>query len=296
MLKAILVVTILALDLGAVERAYESELDYTVVERGRIDAALARSWNADKVGGRRYILMRPASREMVYLRFIQSRSGERYRALQTEGWNAVEILAQDPDALARQLAGSERFTVVGPPRYLTEKKNIKAMQAVGPAGELLYLTRISSPEKSGFGLQGARSRVDRVFIMVVGAKDFAALTAFYRERLKMPVTAPLLYRIGVLSKAYNLPPETKHEIAIAQISTRFLVELDRYPAAAAPVAAAAGELPDGVAMVSFLVDELDPGLPFLQAPQPQPSSPYNGRAAATLIGPAGEYIELVGGE
>ena len=293
MLKAILIVTILALDLGAVERAYESELDYRVVERGRLDAALARSWNGAKLGGRPYILLQPVSREPVYLRFIQSHSVAPYQAMRREGWNAVEILARDPDALARQLATSKHFQVVGPPRYLTEKRNIKAMQVIGPAGELLYLTRIDSPEKSGFGLLGARSRVDRVFIMAAGARDFPALTAFYRERLKMPVTEPLLYRIGVLSAAYGLPPETRHEIAIARLSHRFLVELDRYPPAATPLTAAEGELPEGVAMVSFLVEELDPDLPFLRPPRPQMSAPYDGRVAAALLGPAGEHMELI---
>ncbi|MGI9229145.1 MAG: hypothetical protein ACR2P9_04710 [Gammaproteobacteria bacterium] len=296
MLKAILVVTILVLDLGPVERAYQTELDYSVVERGRISDTLAESWDADRLGGRRYILMQPTSREPVYLRFIRDPAGRHYQAMQTEGWNAVEILVQDPDALAQKLATSKYFSIVGPPRYLTEKKNIKAMQLIGPANELLYLTRIASPEKSGFGLQGARSYVDRVFIMVVGARDFAGLTTFYREQLAMPVTDPLLYRIGVLSDAHGLEPETKHQIAIARISDRFLVELDQYPDSAAPAVTTSGELPAGVAMVSFIVDEFAPGLPFLRAPRRHQVQPYAGRSAATLIGPAGEYIELVKSE
>ena len=104
----------------------------------------------------------------------------------------------------------------------------------------------SHPEKSGFGLQPARSYVDRVFIMVVGARDHSALSDFYQTTLGMPVTAPVPYRIGVLSKAYNLPVETLHELSIARLSGRFLIEMDRYPGAASARYTVPGSLPSGI--------------------------------------------------
>ena len=171
MLKTILIVTIMAANLLQVEQAYRQQLDYQVADHGVISSALAASWDAPALVGRDYVTLQPSSDEPVYLRFIEDRSGAAVKAMQTEGWNAVEILVQDPDALAQTLARSAQFEVVGKPRYLTEKRNIKAMQAVGPAGELIYFTNISDPEKSGFGLQPASSYIDRVFIMVVGARD-----------------------------------------------------------------------------------------------------------------------------
>lgn len=293
MLKTILMVTIMASDLATVERAWRDEMSYHAVDQGALPPALAASWAAPALGGRPYLIMQPASGEPVWLRFIEEPASGDYQPMKTEGWNAVEILVQDPDGLAEALAGSRRFKVVGPPRYLTDQQNIKAMQVLGPASELIYFTDVGSPQKSGFGLQPARTWVDRVFIMVVGARDLSALRDFYSVALSMPTTAPVPYRIGVLSRAYGLPDETLHKLSIAQLSDRFLIELDEYPAAARPARPPAGSLPPGIAMVTFEVDEWRPDLPWLAAPAPRAGFPYGGRRAGVLRGAAGEYIELV---
>ena len=283
----------MAANLLQVEQAYRDDLDYHVVERGAISAGLATSWGASLLTGRRYVILQPSSNEPVYLRFIEDVSATMLEPMKTEGWNAVEILVKDPDALAQALDRSEHFRVVGQPRFLTDKQNIKAMQAIGPANELIYFTNISHPEKSGFGLQPARSYVDRVFVMVVGARDHSALSDFYQTTLGMPVTAPIPYRIGVLSKAYNLPVETRHELSIAQLSGRFLIEMDRYPGAASARYTVPGSLPSGITMVTFEVEEWQQGLPYVAGSARQSSFPYLGRRAGVLVGTAGEYIELV---
>ena len=293
MLKTILMVTIMASDLATVERAWRDEMSYHAVDQGALPPALAASWAAPALGGRPYLIMQPASGEPVSLRFIEEPASRDYQPMKTEGWNAVEILVQDPDGLAEALAGSRRFKVVGPPRYLTDQQNIKAMQVLGPAGELIYFTDVGDPQKSGFGLQPARTWVDRVFIMVVGARALSALRDFYSAALGMPTTAPVPYRIGVLSRAYGLPDETLHKLSIAQLSDRFLIELDEYPAAAQPARPLAGSLPPGIAMVTFEVDEWRPDLPWLAAPGPRAGFPYGGRRAGVLRGAAGEHIELV---
>ncbi len=293
MLKTILIVTIMAANLMQVEQAYRDELGYQVAQRGAISQTLAASWNAASLTGQDYVMLQPSSNEAVYLRFIEDPSGAQVEPMRTEGWNAVEILAQDPDVLARTLDRSTHFRVVGQPRYLTEKQNIKAMQALGPAGELIYFTRISDPEKSGFGLLPAQTYVDRVFIMVVGARDHSALAEFYRTVLGMTVTAPMQYRIGVLSNAYGLPPQTLHELSIVQLSERFLIELDRYPETAMRRDTVPGSMPAGIAMVTFEVTEWKSDLPYIGGTARPPSYPYLERRAGVVIGPAGEYIELV---
>ena len=293
MLKTILIVTIMAANLLQVEQAYRDELDYQVIDRGAISPELAAGWGATLLSGRRYVILQPSSNEPVYLRFIEDISSAMFEPMKTEGWNAIEILVKDPDDLARVLDSSRHFNVVGRPRFLTEKKNIKAMQAIGPANELIYFTNISHPETSGFGLRPARSDVDRVFIMVVGARNHSALSEFYQTTLGLPVTAPMPYRIGVLSNAYNLPVETRHDLSIAQISERFLIELDRYPDAASVRYTVPGSLPPGITMVTFEVKEWQPNLPYVARPSHQFSFPYLGRRAGVLVGAAGEYIELV---
>lgn len=294
MIKTILIVTIMVLNLNTVEQAYREELNYRTVERGRVSPGLARSWDADNVAGQDYLLMQAESREPVYLRFIHNEKALPYKAMESEGWNALEILVQDPDALAEKLRNSEHFSIVGEPRYLTEKQNIKAMQVLGPSGELIYLTNISDPEKSGFGLLPAKTYVDRVFIMVVGSKNMDELRDYYRNSFYLDVTDKFLYRIGVLSHTYGLPAESKHALSIAPISNRFLIELDQYPVAAKTNSRLPQNLPGGIAMVTFEVPSLGAvKASFLGKPAHSSTLAYLGRRSATLIGRAGEFIELV---
>lgn len=292
MLVSIVAVTIAAPDLQAVEAAYVRHLQYEVVERGMVSHELAEAWQAPKVEARKYLLMRPASGEPVYLRFVESPPVAAYQPLRTHGWNATEILVEDPDRLAEQLAQSP-FRIVGPPRPLTMNPKVRAMQVVGPANELLYLTRIP-PGGSLFDLGSAKSWVDRTFIVVVGGPDMRAMQAFYRDVLGMPVTDSSLSVVGVLNDAYQQPADAMTPLAIARLPKNFLIEIDEYPRAAQPRPQLAGELPPGMALVSFAVESLGArALPWIVAPQARTAAPYSGREVGLLRGAAGELIEVV---
>lgn len=292
MLSVILIVTITASDLSAVERAYRDYLDYKVIERGTVTKELAGVWGAPATVGRNYLLMQPRSGEPVYLRFVQSEPTEGYAPLRTFGWNCTEILVQDVDDLAKKLEASP-FQIIGPPRNLSSNENIRAMQVIGPANEVLYLTRIT-PGQSGFNLGSAKSYVDRVFIVVLGGKDLQALLDFYAQKLKLPVTKPFEVRVSVLSKAHGLDPERLHKLALARLPERFLIEVDEYPETAINRPKRDGDLPPGLAMVSFEVESIDAlGLDLIQPPVKLDGAPYHGRRAAVTIGVAGELIELV---
>jgi hypothetical protein len=70
--------------------------------------------------------------------------------------------------------------------------------------------------------------------------------------------------------------------------------VDEYPAAAPPRTAVAGELPSGMAMVSFEVPSLEPYVGrLLRPPTALAGMPYAGRRAGVMLGPAGEHIELI---
>lgn len=292
MLEFIVAVTLTAPDLDAVEHAYGRWLDYAIVERGRIGEQLADAWGAPRMTGRRYVLMQPASGEPVYLRFVEQASVEGYAPLRTRGWNATEILVADPDGLAARLRGSP-FRIVGEPRPLSMNPDIRAMQVVGPANELLYLTRIP-PGKSAFNLGSAKTDVDRVFIVVLGGADVAAMLDFYRSRFALSVREPSPARVGVLNEAYGLPPEHEIQLAIVRLPQSFLIEVDGYPAEAIERPVPPGELPPGMAMVSFEIAALDSvDLEFLRPPRNFMSAPYDGRRAAVTRGAAGELIELI---
>lgn len=290
--ESILAVTLVVPDLAAMEAAYTRWLDYRVVARDRVDAATARCWNAAAMVGRRTLLMAPASSERVYLRCVESVHTQCATPLRALGWNATEILVQDPDALAVRFADSP-FRVIGPPANLAYNEHIRALQALGPAGELLYLTRIP-PGKSLFDLGSAATFVDRVFIVVAGGRSAAAMLRFYADVLGMPVTDPRPTTVGVLNEAWGLPATHETLLGIARCPRGFLVEVDEYPPAAVERVPPADELSPGMAMVSFVARGLDRvGTRALASPAALAAAPYDGRRALTLRGAAGELVELV---
>jgi catechol 2,3-dioxygenase-like lactoylglutathione lyase family enzyme len=291
MLSAIVAVTLVVPDVDRVERAYQRSLSYQTVDRGRLPADAAAAWGADKLSGRPFVLLRPASGEPVYVRLVKGKEPAR-PALRTLGWNATEILVDDPYELAHRL-GDSPFRVIGPPAPLDVNPAVVAMQALGPAGELLYFTRIP-PGRSKFNLGSASSFVDRVFIVVLGVHDVRRTLDFYAGTFGLPVTDPALSRIGVLAQAWGLPQDQTFPLAIVRLPERFLIEVDEYPAGAASLSPGAGDLPGGMAMVSFSVPSLEPfSAQLVTAPRVLKGPPYEGRRVGVMRGPSGEMIELI---
>jgi catechol 2,3-dioxygenase-like lactoylglutathione lyase family enzyme len=121
-----------------------------------------------------------------------------------------------------------------------------------------------------------------------------AMQAFYRDVLGLPVTPARPSRVEVLNEAWGYDEEHQIPLGIAQLPKDFLVELDEYPAAALPRTTPDGELPPGMAMVTFAVRSLD-GLAAraVAGPSELSGAPYAGRRAVLLRGGAGELVELV---
>jgi hypothetical protein len=208
------------------------------------------------------------------------------------------MLVEDPHALAARFAmpGSP-FRVIGSPEPLASNPSIVAMQTIGPAGELNYFTRL--PPGGGTFVKTPASRfVDRSFILVLGGPAMAAMQSFYREVLALSVTEAYRSPVGVLQVAHGLPASADTPLALVPLSPRFALELDEYPATAVPRPQRAGDLPPGLAMVSFLADppaaETDlRDLPWLKPPAPRTEAPYAGRRTGVLRGAAGEWLEIV---
>jgi len=279
--------------LSSLETAYQRYLGYQTVDRGTLCAELADLWDTPDLLGRPFIIMQPSSGSTVFLRFIDDPFDSKTAPLTTFGWNATELLVADPDKLAGQLRDSP-FRIIGKPRDLyAAPDSPRAMQVQGPAGEVLYLTRII-PLGTRFPLSAARSFVDRAFIAVVGGPSMEQMTRYYRERLGLPVSEPASYRISVLSHANRLPGETTYPLAVVRLPKDFLVELDQYPPGTAARPRRHGSLPPGMAMVSFSTDDLGAlALTWRKKPRPVDAFPYNGRPAAVTIGPAGEWLEII---
>jgi hypothetical protein len=286
-LGAIRAVTYAAPDLAAVEAAYVGCLGYQVQSRSPVHSDLAHAWGAAAMAGRPCLTLAPASGEAVLLRFVESSAALGWRALKTFGWNATEFVVQDVDALAARLEGGP-FTVIGPPKGLSRFPTIRAMQAIGPFGECCYFTEVD--HTLGLDLAPARSFVGRVFIVVAAGPDADALFQPY-QAFANAIDPPVATPVKIISDAHDLPPDALHAHGLVRLRDGTLVELDAYPASAAPRAVVDGELAPGMAMVSFDVDTLG-AHDFIGSVAHGPAVPGGG-AAACLRGTAGEWIELI---
>jgi len=298
MLQGILMVTLCVPDLDDAARAYVDWLGYELARRGRVPQGLAASWDAPLAAGSRTALLRPPASAEFTLRLIERPATDGYAVLRTHGWNANEILVEDPHALAGRFAGpGSPFRVVGRPEPLASNPDIVAMQAIGPAGELNYFTCLP-PGGGTFVKTPARSFVDRSFILVLGGPAMPAMRSFYGEVMRLPVTTAYRSPVGVLQAAHGLPASVGTPLALVPLSPAYALELDEYPDTAAPRPQRAGDLPPGLAMVSFLCDPAAAasalrGLPWRSPPAPRAEAPYDGRPVGLLRGAADEWLEIV---
>ena len=284
--------TIGASDLGPVEAWYSQWLGHRLVERGRVPAALAKSWGAPLVADRPYILMQPASAADVYIRAVQVADVPDYKPLTTFGWNSFEIIVDDVYDLNEQLIDSP-FEIIGPPRSLGEDlDNIHAMQVIGPSREVLYLTCDTGPRADSI-LPEPEAPVGRLFVAVVSAAGIWDLHDFYTTRFHIEPSEGRNKTVDILNHALNLPSDARTWmtfVALAQAGN--FLQIDGYPAK--PREYPSGELPPGNAQVSFSTthfDELD--LSFFSHPFVPDSIAYGGSRTASFRGPAGEIVEII---
>ena len=287
MLKSILMVWVLAQNLALTEEAYEDYLGYRSVDEGVMSVELAAAIDRPELADRRFVTMMPRSGPQVGLRLVQG-DASGYVPMQRVGWSAIELLVQDPEQLEAELAGSA-FTHLQGPDFLTEQKNILAMQVTGPNRELFYLTRMIDPSKSFLQPQPSPEPVGHTFIMVMGSPDLEASLSFWRRHFDTNVVGPIPYRIGVLSDAYDLPQDTLHPLALVSMSDGYGIEIDQYPEGASAVPALESKR-GGVILVSLSVDPEG-----LKAPLPW-RLPYIDTAGAVeggvIILPSGAPIEV----
>lgn len=293
-LRRIEIATLCVSDISICISAYTDLLDYQVIDAGELPQSLAAAWSAPDMTGMPYALLQPSSGAEVYLRFIETGRSGGYWPPVTQGWIATEILTTDPDALLEKLQGSAFTHIGGPGDLYPHPKSARALQMAGPAGELMYFTRIL-PGGSKFGLHGAKTFVDRPFIMVTGGTSMDEIHGFYGGVLGLRVTEPSPFVIGQMSRVLGVDPRTAYPVSLARIPGRsFLIELEELPPYIERRHVPEGQLPEGLAMVSFTSAPLDElNLNYRAEPRRIDIPPYNGRKVAVIEGPAGEWLELI---
>ncbi len=293
-LHEISIVTHCVTDLDAEIDTWSRYLGYALKARGNLPDDLCSVWNAAAETGRPYAIMAPANDSPVYIRFVETAERTGYWPPVTWGWNATEILVQDPDELAQQLEGSPIKRFGGPMDLTRNPKAPRAMQTLGPSGAILYFARLL-PGGSRYGLHGAKIPVDRIFNVILGGPSLQELGVFYREKMGLRVSDPVGFVGTLAAEACDAPPDTEFPVCVAPLRARnSILELDEYPQNSSARPRNEGCIPGGMSMVGFETASLDDfPVPLRAKPSAIECFPYNGSRVAVAEGPAGEWLELI---
>ena len=290
LLSRIKYATIGAPSVDAVERYYTTWLGHTVVEKSTVSAPMANSWGAPNAAGRPFILMQPATGEDVMIRAVEIEPVDGYKALSTVGWNSFEIIVNDVDDLHSRLQTSAFRHIGGPENLGGGTSSIRASQYVGPAEEVLYFN-CETGDRSASNLPDPGDDVGRTNIVILASHDTAATMDYYRSMFGLGQGFSRPTPIGVIAKAQDLPADHQYVLGFITLGERGnAIEFDQYLGQFGTRPRAMGHLPQGNAMVTFNVNNLDAvAADFFAAPLTE----YGGKRSATFAGPSGELVELI---
>ena len=252
-LGKIAAVTISTSDLNKMVWVYQEFLRYRVTKSGQITAKESSAWGAENLTNADYVVMQPEKSDDFSFRFIHQPYQSNYIAFKSVGWNAAELIVEDVDGLAVQLENSP-FKIIGSPADLSFTKDIRAMQVMGPANEILYLTQFKNkvPE---FDSPKPRCAVDQTFIVVLAGKSLDEIQGYFQANFKLPKATVIESRIRSISRVFNFPADTKYKAAALALRDQSMIELDELPKEGNNRLSLDGYLPAGISMVSFLYYE-----------------------------------------
>ena len=271
-------------DLDRTVNAWCNSLAHCLAGEDRVGVEEARLWNAPGLEGARRARLANTLNE-AWLEVIENSAAEASNPFDHGGWFSLEISVQNVDELRSRIDESE-FKVIGEPANLDFSEDIRAMQLLGSAGEVLYLTEVKA-EVPPFELPFARCPVDRLFIPVMLSSNRDAAMAVFEQ---LTGTASLKFdtKITVINRARGRALDDRYPVAALQFAGKNLIEIDQLDALKPRPAAQPG-LPSGILMVSFLA----PNLPDHLASYTIPTGTLAGREAARMQGSEGEWIELI---
>jgi len=249
-LGKIAAVTISTSDLNRMVEVYQEFLKYRITKSGQITAKESIAWGAENITNADYVVMQPEKSDDFSFRLICQPDQSNYIAFKSSGWNAAELIVEDVDRLAVELENSP-FKIIGAPADLSFTKDIRAMQVMGPANEILYLTQFKKnlPE---FDSPKPRCFVDQTFIVVLAGKSLDEMQNYFHNKFGLAKATIIESRIRSISRVFNYPEDTKYKAAALALKGQSMIELDELPKEASDRFSLDGYLPAGIAMVSFL--------------------------------------------
>jgi len=277
--------------------AYVQHLDYDRIESGVISQKLAASWQAEKLAGANYVVLRPSSGANIYIRMIEQPAPKTYKPLISYGWAAIEICTQDTHAVNQRMQKASGFEIIGKPKELDGVPAIFPMQIKGPNQEVVYLTQIRD-DLPDYDLPRAESFIDKIFILVLACSDINAEGQWFEKHLGLSKGRTMELNYKMINTAFGLPDGTKHKLATLRHGRDVFLEIDQYPESAKIRETQPGYLPPCVAIGSFHhpeftnLEDINDGF-WLSEPEYHVGVIYAGKKSACLRTPSGTLIEMI---
>lgn len=216
-----------------------------------VPGVVADRWLAPACAGARSFALRPpAGAPGAGIRLVEASVPFGIVPLTTTGWAAIEVLVADVDEVAAAVDAAGVDVLGRPAAVGDEGGGLRAMQIVLPGGAPVYLTEIrGSPP--GFELPRIASGIGGVFIVVVATPDLEETRQFLETTFSLRRVTDHPLSVGVLNRAFGLPPETRHRVSSLQLAGSAAIEIDHYPSAALPRPMTSVDLPVGIAVVEL---------------------------------------------
>lgn len=283
--------TLLTQDIRHASKAYQEVLGFTLTSQGKVSFEQAEMWATRELEGRPYHVLATETGDS-WLRLIQDPHCQPPETLKSHGWMALESNVGDVSSLRNCFKdGDDRFQIIGEPAYLQISDAIKAMQVIGPCGEVHYLTQIERPVPP-FELPMTQKRTGSLFIPVLCTPERSSSLAFYESLHNAGQGIRFETKITVLNNAWGQNIEHQYPVATLQLDGNCLFEIDQLPEAS-PVHVNEDSLPSGIALITCAVKNLDAIASATGATIHEIKNEYYPSSRVLLLkGPAGEWIEL----
>ncbi len=284
--------TVGAPNVNTFKNYYSKWLKYELVEESIVPDEMALSWGCPLSSGKPYVLLRPQSKEDVFIRAVEIDPVPSYKAMNSWGWNAIEIICDDVDKIHSELLHSEFRHIGGPANLMGGNSSIRASQYIGPAEEVIYLT-CETGDRSKSNLPIPKSDIGRIFIMILAGININEMESFYANLFNVNLKTGYRFQAkgGLISQLQNLPENELFNLGLMRLREKGnSIELDEYKSNTGPRKRVKGQLPPGIAMTTFSVDDIDNlDVNFIY----KLVNVYEGKRSGVFLGPCGELTELI---
>ena len=294
LIKRFRIATINTPDLPSTLEWYAKWFDFYTHQNDKVSDALAYSWGAPGMAGKRFSLISSVGSPDVFLRLVEGDKTAPFNPRTTYGWGSLEFIVDDLDKQYKLMKAGGVNIFREPASLGGIFASIHAMQLMGPM-DITHNLTVEKGDRAKSNLPVAKSQVDRMFLIGANGPDLNALRDFYVKTFNMTKGPDYDYPVPVMADALKLPRDHLFKLTLVRSAEKGnTIELHDLPKPGGPRPVIQGQLPPGVAMVSFEVADLNViAAHFLNSPEVQEGVAYGGKRSVTLKGAAGELIELI---